>query len=503
MQILYFEFSQETNSFNPQLCGLQSFRNWTYREGQDVLTGLDPSIPMETTGMAAAAREAGATLVPSIAMWSQSMGPVTAEAVDLLLDRVRASYAAMDRVDGVFAALHGGTQDTREDDTCGYILQQVRQLVGPDVVIAASYDMHANITPAVLENSDVCCGYQTYPHVDPYETGYRAAKLGLMKIRDRRAFVNAAVRVPMILPCAGYSSHEGILRDVLELGHEYVRQGTLLDFTVFQMQPWLDVKIAAGTTVVAVGTDAGAAVACAQEMAQRLFDGRKQCWPKLKTMDKAIDLALDHSTPKPVILANTGDSPNGGAVGDNTAVLQRLLQRNAPLRFATIVRDGPAVEKAFFVGVGGEAEFSLGAAYNHCGQTPALVRGVVRSLHDGKYVMEGPYSQGLPQYIGRAAVISIGTYDVMVCHFPANTGDPQIYRHFGLEPKLYDLVEVKANNSFRLPFSAFASCFCTVDVPGCVGVSDLKSLPYRRIPRPFYPFDEMDGYTVGEAVCYK
>ena len=116
MQILYFEFSQETNSFNPQLCDLQSFRNWTYREGQDVLTGLDPSIPMETTGMAAAAREAGATLVPSIAMWSQSMGPVTAEAVDLLLDRVRATYAAMDRVDGVFAALHGGT--SAESSVC-------------------------------------------------------------------------------------------------------------------------------------------------------------------------------------------------------------------------------------------------------------------------------------------------------------------------------------------------------------------------------------------------
>ena len=100
-------------------------------------------------------------------------------------------------------------------------------------------------------------------------------------------------------------------------------------------------------------------------------------------------------------------------------------------------------------------------------------------------------------------MIRIGTDAVTVCLFPANTGDPQIYRHFGIEPKLYDLVEVKANTSFRLPFSAFASCFCTVDVPGCVGVSDLKSLPYHRIPRPFYPFDEMDDYTVGEAVCYE
>ena len=96
----------------------------------------------------------------------------------------------------------------------------------------------------------------------------------------------------------------------------------------------------------------------------------------------------------------------------------------------------------------------------------------------------------------------LGEYYVIACGCPANTGDPQIYRHFGIEPKLFDLVEVKANTSYRLPFSAFASVMCTVDVPGCVGVSDLKSLPFKKIPRPFYPFDEMDGYQVGRAICY-
>lgn len=501
MNILYFEFSQETNSFNPLLCDLDCFKNWTYREGEHIFTDLDPSVPIETMAFAAVAKEAGATLVPSIAMVSQSQGPVTADVVDLFLDKVRATYETMESVDGVFAALHGGTQDTREDDVCGYILKKVRDMVGPEIVIAVAYDMHGNITPQMLANSDVCCGYQTYPHEDPYETGYRAAKLGLMKMRDRKAFVTTAVHLPMILPCAGYGTKDGPFKAVTDLGHRYVEEGKILDFSLFQMQPWMDVETAS-STVITVGADEAVAAACAEDLAQKLFDIRKELKPELMSIDQVIDLAMDDSTPKPVILANTGDSTNGGAVGDNTAVLQRLIERQAPIRFATLLRDAAAVEQAFAVGVGGEAEFSLGALHNKVGQTPAKVWGRVRTLSDGDYWMEGPYSKGLPQHVGRAAVISVGEYYVIACGCPANTGDPQIYRHFGIEPKLFDLVEVKANTSYRLPFSAFASVMCTVDVPGCVGVSDLKSLPFKKIPRPFYPFDEMDGYQVGKAICY-
>ncbi len=500
MHILYFEFAQETDSFNPIQCDLECFRNWTFREGSAVFDELNPDIPIETAGMLAACGEEGATLVPAISLWSQSAGAVTADVVDLLLEKVRATYEAMPQVDAVFATLHGGTQDTREDDACGYILRKVRQMVGPDTVIATAYDMHANITEEILKNADVYCGYQTYPHQDPYETGYRAAKLGLRKLRGEK-FVSAAVIVPMIVPASGYTSQCGYFGEVMARGHRMVEEGQLLDFTVFMMQPWLDVN-PAGTTVVAVGQDAAVAARCAEALAQQLFDGREQYWPRLKTMDEVIDIALENDTGKPVILANSGDSPNGGAVGDSVGVLARLLERRAPLRFATIVRDGAAADEAFRVGVGNEAEFTIGHCYRLMGQVPLRVRATVRSLSDGDYRMEGPFGRGLEQHIGPTATISVGSYDIILCHYPANTGDPQIYRHFGVEPKLYDLVEVKANTSFRLPFSAFADQMYTVDVPGCVGISDLQSLPFTHIPRPFYPFDALKGYQVEKARMY-
>ena len=43
--------------------------------------------------------------------------------------------------------------------------------------IAASLDLHANVTHAMLERADAMVAYRTYPHVDMAETGARTARL--------------------------------------------------------------------------------------------------------------------------------------------------------------------------------------------------------------------------------------------------------------------------------------------------------------------------------------
>ena len=62
-------------------------------------------------------------------------------------------------------------------------------------------------------------------------------------------------------------------------GHEYVKAGKLLDFSISQMQPWLDVKDGY-SSVVAIGEDGEAAAEIAKELAQGLWDMWKICFPK-------------------------------------------------------------------------------------------------------------------------------------------------------------------------------------------------------------------------------
>lgn len=497
---LYFEFSQETNSFNPLIWNLQDFQNYKCCEGKDIFA-IDRSIRCETTGFMTAAEENDVELIGSIAMWAQAGGRVDAALVDDMLEKVRRVYAQAGHIDAVFGALHGATQDTRETDTCGYIVESLRKMVGEEPVIAIAFDLHGNITDRILKNADVVCGYQTYPHQDAYETAVRAARLGVKKLRARKAFTTAAVLLPIMAPAAGYTSEQGPFKEVMDLGHDYVRNGTLLDFSVFQMQPWLDANPAA-STVVTMAEDADTAARCARELAQALFARRRLFSPELYNISDVVRQAQRPEAHKPVVLVNSGDSPGCGAVGDNLAVLQWLVEQNETLRFATLVRDAGAVQRAFDIGVGNSGEMTLGAFINPHGQKPLTAQVRVRSLHDGHWLQEGPISAGLPQYNGRSAVVSIGNTDVLLCEFLANTGDPQIYRHFGLEPTLYDLVEVKANMSFRLPFSAFATEFYTTAVPGCVGTSLLTELPFQNLPKDMYPFAEPDAHRAEEVHLY-
>jgi microcystin degradation protein MlrC len=284
---------------------------------------------------------------------------------------------------------------------------------------------------------------------------------------------------------------------VIDQGKALVEGGTLLDFTVFNVQPWLDIGDI-GSTVIAVAEDEESAKKCAEELAEQLFANRDGYWPELLTVDEIIDRAESEHARKPVILVDASDSPNGGAPGDSAIVAMRLLERGSSLKAGMFVKDPEAAKKAFEVGVGNKAYFEVGNKFTPDIPAPLKGEAVVRSLHDGDFLQEGPAGKGLHCNVGLSAVLSFGFVDIMVCEQPGASGDPQILRHFGIEPKVYDLIVVKANTSFRVPYSAFASVMCNADTPGA-GTSNLKRLVWRKLPKNFYPFDLAEDYVPAPA----
>jgi microcystin degradation protein MlrC len=280
---------------------------------------------------------------------------------------------------------------------------------------------------------------------------------------------------------------------VIDSGNALVADGTLLDFTVHNVQPWLDIQVI-GSTVIAVAADAETAKKYSTELAEKLFANRDGYWPDLMTVDEIIDLAEANTSGKPVILVDAADSPNGGAVGDSPVVAMRLLERGSKVRAGMFIQDPEAVKAAFRLGVGGTGELTVGACTTPDMPGPLKAVGTVRSLHDGNFIQEGPAGRGNRRCIGLSAVVSFGTVDVLLCTDAMASGDPQLLRHFGIEPSLYDLIVVKANTSFLVPYSKFAGPICYADTPGA-GASNLKLFNWKRLPKGMYPFDLPEGYT--------
>lgn len=481
-RILILEFRQETNTFNPITTQLSNFNGGGALVGTEVFASRI-SNKGAVCGAVDAFEEAGMDYIPSVFMAAPSGGRVADSAFDFLIEQV--DLAAKDNAfDAIYASLHGATCTESLDDACGTLLEHLRQLAG-DKPIAASFDLHANITEKLLKNIDIVCGYQTYPHRDLYAAGNRAGRLCAEMLKGK-SFSMASCAVPMLLPPAGYTTDEGSFCQLMHWGKELVQQDAILDFTLFPVQPWLDIPEIASRIVV-IAQEENTAKEYANLLAQRMASIRDKMQPELLSVDEIIDIAENNETGKPVVLSEFADSPNGGCVGDSPVVAMQLFQRNSKLRAAVFIRDPEAVKKAFELGVGGKAVFSVGAGFTPDMPGPLVAEGTVCSLHDGYFTLEGPANRGVQGYIGPCAVVRFGPVDILLCNYGSHSGDPQLYRHFGIEPSLYDLIVVKANTSFRLPYGKISPLIYNADTPGA-GAADLTRFTWNKLPAGMYPF---------------
>ena len=486
MRVLVSEFHQETNSFNPYPSDLAFWLN-----GQRV---LEPEVVRESVqGQSCALlgiidaleqSEHKPEIFYGYSMFCRSGGTARQEVLDHYTERLLESVTAAMPLDGVIFSFHGALQTDEHDDAEAEVVRRLRAVVGEDCVVAASTDLHGYISRELIDVIDIVAGYQTYPHTDFYETGWRAATLGLQAIAGPRKPAMAWVPVPMMVSASAYTDREGSFGELIADAHRRVTDGGLLDFSIYQMQPWLDVA-QPHSTVLAIADDPEVADTHAAELARELYSRRHDFEPDLFSIDEVIDLA-EADGPKPVVLVDSADSGNGGAAGDSMAVAERILARGSRAKAATVVNDSPAAARAHELGVGAVATFRIGGSLDPRAVS-VEVEARVRSLHDGEFVQEGPAGRGLVQRIGRTAVLRAGTLDILVCEWTAGNGDPQLYRAFGIEQTLYDLVVVKANTSFRAGYSSFAGQICETNTPGAAAPV-IRELPFERHPKEIYPW---------------
>ena len=486
MKILVGGFRQESNSFSAKISTEETF---TVLRGQEF---FDPRLNAPATmlsGILAGAAEHGAEVIPSIEYSAMSGGPVLKEVVDGFLKSLLETYDANVPVDGVFLELHGATDMVGSGDVCGYILETVRNHIGDDVVLVHSADMHANISDRMIAFANASAAYQTYPHTDLFETGRRAAMHGWMLLQGK-PFAQARVRIPMIVPAEGYDTDKGVFAELIRDANNLVANGTIIDYSICQMQPWLDLPDAASTVLV-TAENRETAAHYAKEFAHRLFDLRREMGIHLYSVDEVIDAAKGNTTDAPVILVDSADSPNAGSSADSSFVLGRLLERGEQLRTCLTVADAPAAEHAFEVGVGNEGEFVLGGTKEPKFQKPLRVRAYVKSLHDGIY--QGSMAHRNTQRTGKTAVLQIGSIDVVVFSKMGYSADPQVYRAFGLEPASYRLAMVKSAGQYKQAYSKFSTLFYPTDTPGSSS-ANLRAMPFEYLPRPFYPLDDIADF---------
>ena len=489
---------QESNSFNPILTPKEMFGLLEGEKSRNAVTARSSTGGM----MKRLAEEDDVEVLYGTVMWAPSGAPLQASVSAYFLDSVLPDIQKAGKLDGVAVSMHGATLAENTDDVCGDVLQAIRKAVGEEIPISVAFDLHANITEKIMKSADYICGFQEYPHIDQWETGYRASSLLLRHLRGEKART-ARVTIPVIAPAHAYTTKEGGLHALVQKAHAMVREGRILDYTIFEVQPWLDAREMAASVIV-IAENEETAKAVAGELAYENFLIRRELvGAPLVPIDAVIQKALANKTGKPVILVDSADSRGAGSTADSAAVLAHLLPYKDRLKCALGVTDAAAVQKAFALGVGAHADFTLGATVAKELSKPVKIENaLVRSLHTGSFTLVGPISRGAVSFCGRVAVLQVGSILIQVSENSRTEGDLGFYRGFGILPEMCDLVSVKACTSFRAGYEPIAAEICNTATPGAAGTV-LTELPYKKRPSPLYPFEEISESDISEPRCYR
>ncbi len=489
MRVLTGMLMQESNTFSPLAGDLEAFRSGCLLFDAPVLEAL-AGTRTEMGGFVAVSRAAGIELVPTVAAWaSSSRGRMRHADFDQLagmfLERVRAAQ----NIDGVLLALHGAWVSEQHDDPDGWLLREVRQIVGPQMPLVATLDLHANITQQMIESADALVGYRAYPHIDMFETGERAANVLLRMLREGARPSMAMCKLPMIIPPERAQTSDGPFAPVTQACVELAARPGVLDASVFAMQPWLDVAEAGCSTVVITDNDHEEAQREANRIGAQLWNLRHEFHVPLLAPEAAVAQAV--ATPEgPILLVDSADSVSSGATGDSTAILRALLHARS-LRRALVSVVDPEASLTAVQHDGETITLSLGGRLDSARHQPVEVTGHVRRLSTTEVVFSAGVGDGMRADMGAAAVIDVDAVAILLMECPVLCYDPALYRTAGLEPAKAHMVVVKSPNNFRWTYRQIARDWIYVDAPGA-STPRLTSLTYDRIPRPMFPFDDWD-----------
>jgi microcystin degradation protein MlrC len=486
MRIAIGYLTQESNTFSPLLTTLDNFQlSWGGSAG-DAMRGTRTEIGGFLEVLAAA----GVETVPMFAGHAVTSGPIRsaefARLRHMVAEEVRRSLPA----DAILLALHGAMCAEDVDDCEGDLLTAIRGICGPDLPLVLTLDLHANVTQAIISQVNALVGYKTWPHIDHAETGQAAARMLLSIVAGEIQPVTVMQKMPMIVPAENMHTSHGPMAEVFAHGERFRREHPeILSVSVFGVQPWMDIPEMGCATVCVVNRDAELGAKCAKSMGRRFWDLRDSFEVQLTPLTEAVDSAL-HIDGQPVILAESSDSPTAGSPGDSADLLREILARAPGVPAAVWICDPAATAEAFRHPPGTVLEFSVGGAFDKVNRRALRVRATVKRTSDGEFILTGPFKTGVRQNMGRAAVLEVGSVEVLISERPMQNISVDLFRSQGIEPKTKKLVVVKSAGGFRVEYEPFAAAILMVDTPG-VSSANLRRMHYARIPRPMYPFDLM------------
>lgn len=478
MRIFTAAIVTETNTFSPIPTGLQAFELSGIQHGSRARIS-------ETSELAALVRwrecgeREGHTVVESVAAVAEPGGITVRDVYEALRDELLEDLRRALPVDVVLLFLHGAMVAAGYDDCEGDILTRVRATVGAGTVIGAELDPHSHLTAAMLENATLLAAYDEYPHTDIVERGEDLYRLCVAAAQKEIHPVMRAFdcRMVGIFPTSAQP-----MRGFVD-GLKAVRNGRLLSTSLIHGFPWGDVRDCGAKCLAISDGDAQLAAGVAEEFGRQFWSLRDDVRIHATDIDAAIDAAIACTRP-PAVLADVADNAGGGAPGDSTYILRRLLERDVPGVVSGVYYDPIAVQLCFEAGEGAVLDVRCGGKLGTASGAPLDLRVRVRKLL--KHHVQSSMDDSGPVPFGRAAWVDAGNAQLVLASIRGQVFAPDAFSGLGIPLERARIIVVKSSHHFWAKFAPIAGTVVHCNSPGALQL-DFANIPYRKRDLNYWP----------------
>jgi len=399
--------------------------------------------------------------------------------------------------DAALLDLHGAMVIEDCDDAEGEIVKRLRA-IAPDLPIAVTLDYHTNLSADLVDNATVITGYKTYPHVDMYDVGKLAGDIMARTLAGEIEPVMAWGWLPLLASIMRHAPEDGPSGDIVRYAREMEASGDVLAATFLASFPHADTPYT-GVSAIVVGDAKRGGAAAAKDVCDHMLAIASQrraeytfvAPPLAESVARAKQLGAS-ATNGPVLLIDHCDNCGSGGAQDVMKVVAEILRQELDDVAIAPIRDAASVAQMIAAGAGNEVSLHLGGktAMPSIGLEgePLRVRGRVRAITDGEFVITGPMYTGIRTFLGRTAVLDTGRVQIVVTERGHEPMDLGIFTHCGIDPRRKKFVMLKSRIHYRAGFKPIAA-----HIVECAGAgvtnADLSVYRYEKLRRPIWPLD--------------
>ncbi len=420
----------------------------------------------------------GHQVVESLCAFAQPAGRTLRAVYEEFRDRILADLRAAMPVDAVQLYLHGAMVAEGYDDCEGDLIEGVRQITGPGVHIGVELDLHCHFTEQMQAHADAIICYKEYPHTDILERARELYKIAIDHVAKKITPVTAMYDLRMVGKWA--TTSEPMQSFVARMKSLEGKNG-ILSVSLGHGFPAGDVADSGARLWVIADHDAEKAASLATQLGREFWDLREdnfQTPPLREVLTQA-----NQSTEVPVVLADTGDNPGGGAMSDATFVLRALLDAGISNAVLGYFWDLGAIQLCQSAGVGATLNLRIGGKCGPMSGDPVDMRVMVRAIRENQFEL------GLGMKIPLGTVVRVQAdngLDLVLNSIRSQVFSPETFKDLGIDVLKKQLVVVKSNQHFHQCFQPIAGKIIYLMTPGTTH-RNVAAIPYKIRSLKYWP----------------